>query len=41
MDVVKEESYHPLRLWNKWNETVGMHGNETVNMLVLILYTGL
>jgi len=39
MDAIKKNFYHPLHMQNKWNEAIDVHGNETVNLLVLVLCT--
>jgi hypothetical protein len=40
MDVIKK-SYHPLRIRNKQNGVVGVYGNWTMNIPVLIFHTGI
>ena len=40
MDVIKK-SYHPLRIRNEQNKVVGVHGNRTMYMLVLVICTRL
>jgi hypothetical protein len=37
-NVIKKESYNPLRMRNEWNKADGVCGNETVNMMVLVLH---
>jgi len=37
----KKESYHPLCMQTKHNGPAGVHGNGTVNLLILVLYIGL
>jgi hypothetical protein len=38
IDVIKKESYNPLRMRNEWNGVDGVCDNRTVNMMVLVLH---
>jgi hypothetical protein len=39
MDVIKRESYHPFCMGNERNRVIDERGNETNNILVLVLHT--
>ena len=37
MNVLKKESYHPLCMQSKQNESASVCGNETLNSPILVL----